>query len=474
MDELQFYRLAWSGDGTRLALFETGRVRTWDLTTQEMTRDFPVASGLVLRNCGWVGNTHVVVNGRILVDVERRIPVAVLSGVFDSDVQLLDGVLWTLAGLGRGPATIKGKAALPKNFKDPAKGQTAEQLLLVRPGDEVAVDLPPSASPDGSDPHTAVIRQLEKNGMKIVPDSKIRLVGTLNSADTGPILAISFTVDGETVWSHTARIGPPGRVQVKNGESVGQAISSEQNPNENDPVRVWIPARVRSLPRSKPRSLEKLAAHDTLAMIAASDAAVERCFMTARPSGHPIPEIPADPVPRRKRLLSLRAVALCRHDSRRIGTDVRRRLRSAIRRSSPLPAAVRYRNVAATSRADRVRSDGAAGLRLALPGIALHFATRRAKSQDAAANSCSAAANSCSATAPASERPFANRLAHYLEEEPTPAVRTKLASSRSFFMKLLPGPRRGPKSASAICAILLRIHCLAARRPVAQVPQSRG
>ncbi len=256
MDELQFYRLAWSGDGTRLALFETGRVRTWDLTTREMTRDFPVASGLVLRNCGWVGNTHVVVNGRILVDVERRIPVAVLSGVFDSDVQLLDGVLWTLSGLGRGPATIKGKAALPKNFKDPAKGQTAEQLLLIRPGDEVAVDLPPSTSPDGSDPHTAVIRQLEKNGMKIVPDSKIRLVGTLNMADTGPIMALSFTVDGETVWSHTARIGPPGRVQVKNGESVGQAISSEQNPNGNDPVRVWIPARVARVPAEVQAALD--------------------------------------------------------------------------------------------------------------------------------------------------------------------------------------------------------------------------
>ncbi len=248
MDELQFYRLAWSGDGTRLALFQPGRVRTWNLTTQEMTRDFPVSSGLIMQNCGWVDNTHVVVNGRILVDVERRIPVAVISGVFDSDAQLLDGVLWTLSGLGPGPATIKGKAALPKNFKDPARGQTAEQLLLIRPGDEVAVDLQPSDSPDGSDLHTAVIRKLEKNGMRIVPDSKIRLVGTLKMDNSGRILALNFTIDGETAWTHTTRIGLPEHIQIKNGESVGQAISSEQNVDANELVHIWIPALVVRVP----------------------------------------------------------------------------------------------------------------------------------------------------------------------------------------------------------------------------------
>lgn len=62
--------------------------------------------------------------------------------------------------------------------------------------------------------------------------------------------------------------------------------------------------------------------------------------------------------------------------------------------------------------------------------------------------------------APASEQPFENRLAQYLDEQPTPAVRATLDSSRSFLLKLLPGPRRGPKSASAIRAILLRIHTL--------------
>ena len=61
---------------------------------------------------------------------------------------------------------------------------------------------------------------------------------------------------------------------------------------------------------------------------------------------------------------------------------------------------------------------------------------------------------------PASERPFAERLTRYLDEEPTPARQANRGAARSFFLALLPGPRRGPKSPSAIRAILLRIHAL--------------
>jgi hypothetical protein len=60
----------------------------------------------------------------------------------------------------------------------------------------------------------------------------------------------------------------------------------------------------------------------------------------------------------------------------------------------------------------------------------------------------------------ANERPFADRLSHYLEEGPAPAVRISRNPYRSFFVMILPGPRRGRKPASLIREILMRIHTL--------------
>lgn len=62
----------------------------------------------------------------------------------------------------------------------------------------------------------------------------------------------------------------------------------------------------------------------------------------------------------------------------------------------------------------------------------------------------------------ADDRPFDQRLAKYLEEQPTPAAGAPDGhrSPMGFFLAFLPGRRRGPRSPGAIRKILLRIHRL--------------
>jgi hypothetical protein len=62
--------------------------------------------------------------------------------------------------------------------------------------------------------------------------------------------------------------------------------------------------------------------------------------------------------------------------------------------------------------------------------------------------------------APANERPFAERLTRYLDEDPTPARQAKFGSARSFLLRFVPGPRNQPKPPSLIREILMRIHTL--------------
>ncbi len=64
---------------------------------------------------------------------------------------------------------------------------------------------------------------------------------------------------------------------------------------------------------------------------------------------------------------------------------------------------------------------------------------------------------------PSSDRPFADRLSQYLEEQPQPALGAESSADRSrmaFFLARSPGVRRGPKPPSVIRAILMRIRQL--------------
>ncbi len=261
-------RLAWSDDGTKLAQVGWGRIRVWTLTNHTLLRDFPLEAARGVKNCAWVDNKHLVLDGRVVVDVERRIPLTTVGNLRSSDAKVLGGMVWNLGSGGGWTTVLSGTRAIPRNFKDPAGGKSAEELLVIRPGMEVAVELPAGTKSDGSDPRSEVIARLEKNGMKVVPQSDVRLVGTLapgktqtiqytswnrrsqasSHSFTEQVLTLSYIVDGETVWKHERRTFAPSIIHLKERETIGQALSRARRMDVSAFGGVWIPAHIARLP----------------------------------------------------------------------------------------------------------------------------------------------------------------------------------------------------------------------------------
>ncbi len=182
--------------------------------------------------------------------------------------------------------------------------------------------------------------------------------------------------------------------------------------------------------------------------------------MTARQTNHPLHEMPADEAPRRKRVLSLRALLYAGMIFGGFGMM----FAGAYGQQYADPVLFPLPSVFGTSRQQALRTVCEVTVLLGCGLLCLGLLctsqlgkrTRKMRPQTRDPRPRTRSPR----PEPASERPFENRLSQYLEEEPTPAARTTITSKRSFFLALMPGPRRGPKSASTIRAILLRIHHL--------------
>ena len=257
------HRVAWSDDGTRLALVQDGRIRVWDLATRELTRDFPGAAQ-IMQSCCWSGNKHLVVNG-LAIDVDRRIPVSHIPRA-GADSEVLDGAVWQINRQSLQPR-LTATPIFPKGFKDPAEGQTAEQLLAIKPGMEVAIEMPQGTTPDFANAREEVVNQLTRNGMKIVPQSKLKLAGTMAPGETKTVkyqtfrrdqvadvkvveqvLTLNYTLDDQILWKHVNTLTAPTFVSMEKGETIQDAIARATKPDPKALSRVWIPAYIARTP----------------------------------------------------------------------------------------------------------------------------------------------------------------------------------------------------------------------------------
>jgi SLA1 homology domain 1, SHD1 len=258
-------KLAFSDDGRKLAFYQSRRLRVYDMTKGELVREFPVPVPLV-NSCAWVSDKHVLLNEKYLVDVERRIPVAVNDTYPSNRPPLYAGLLWSVKYMITKPTILNAVPAVPNNFKDPAAGQTADQLLAIKPGMEVQLELPPPAE-GGADPRPAIVERLVQNGLKVVEKSNVRLVGkrffgpgkSVSYTAKGEVavtpkeriadpewFTLSFIVDGEPVWTGKEPVGSPSFVLTNPGESPDEAAWKKRELRSFE--QMWIPTHVARVP----------------------------------------------------------------------------------------------------------------------------------------------------------------------------------------------------------------------------------
>ncbi len=239
-----------------------------------------MAAGRVTQ-MAWSGNQYLVLNGRSVIDVDRRVAIW-HRDAFDECSQVRDGCLCALTnGLTAGSKALAVAPVPPKAAIDAVTNLKADDLLVLHPGIDVAIDLQINGAPseDLEAARQAIEARLQKNGMRVVADSKIRLVGTIEqetktvkyifrnrfqpfskgeeSDHPVPIikLTLSFRSGDEVLWKYESGTHAPSSIIVHEGETADQVIQREME-KQNEVYdaksfsRIWLPAYLARLPAS--------------------------------------------------------------------------------------------------------------------------------------------------------------------------------------------------------------------------------
>jgi WD40 repeat protein len=283
--------IAFRPDGRRLALVQGGqwsRVRVWDLESQEVARDFAVKDVTAgwMTNATWVGEDHLL-TGSTVIDLVRRVPIWRYN-LFSKAWQFYGDKAWYVnEGLGRDTKVLTSAKVPPKEAVDAVAKFKPEDLLLVRPGLEVEVDLQGGNADDLEKAREAVHKRLEENDMRVVPQSKVKLVGRIQPGETKmmqyviqerpagglpfphgrfmphvptanqqistqsvteQILSLSFEIDGKSVWKYEQKTSPPGYLSVPPDKTIEQALAEHMEQNASSFGQIWVPSYVAAVP----------------------------------------------------------------------------------------------------------------------------------------------------------------------------------------------------------------------------------
>jgi hypothetical protein len=227
----------------------------------------------------WSGNQYLVLNGRSAIDVDRRVAIW-HRNAFDECSQVRDGCLCALtSGLTAGSKALAIAPVPPKAAVEAVANLKPDDLLVLRPGIDVAVDLQINGAPseDLEAARQAIEARLQKNGMRVSSDSKIRLVGTIEqetktvkyifrnrfqpfakgeeSDHQVPVikLTLSFRSGDEVLWKYESGSNAPVSIVLHEGETADQVIQREmEKRNEVYDAksfgRIWVPAYLARLP----------------------------------------------------------------------------------------------------------------------------------------------------------------------------------------------------------------------------------
>ncbi len=208
----------------------------------------------------WLDDDFLLVGNRV-VNPEHYATVWTYTSI--SPWNEYGGRVWYIANAHRTPALTSSTLPTPAVRKEWAKA-SSEDRLVIRPGTEVSIDL------QTADQYTDEVRRhitemLTRQGLKIVPQSDVKLVGTIAPGqvrdveyrtfgrgfrDTtkvsvqGLVATLSYEVKGEKVWQFQTQTGAPHFVRPKEGQSIADAAQSSAQLDSRAFERAWIPVTV--------------------------------------------------------------------------------------------------------------------------------------------------------------------------------------------------------------------------------------
>lgn len=260
----RFSGLAFSPDMQRLAGSSRYGITVWDLNTGKEYRQFMHRGAQSEEEIAWIDD-YLLVDNSLLFDVERRILLwHYKTGRFGhgtkSTVQA--GRLWYVPKAEKNKPSYIGSAKIPHAAarKMSERLGDAEDLLILKPGSELAVEVDVSAgdaTPDAV--RQAVTENLENAGFKVVEESEFVAVATCKALpsqeikvnmSTDPmhrhrprpqdiqtrtivphISRLEIRHDGEEVWAIGSLAQPGQMIWMEEGENLDAALKRLTEPN---------------------------------------------------------------------------------------------------------------------------------------------------------------------------------------------------------------------------------------------------
>jgi hypothetical protein len=212
---------AFQADGSALvALLGGQQVVRWDLTNGKVTADFPIPMTIhpgpnshhaVIESCG---PDHVLLDGRILVDLEKRSHIWSYFGPTVSSGGP-DGRHWYVAGVFNQNASVT-PLALPEENVNRVVAMVSDPSIKpsLRVGMQVSVQLELSGPPRNSDAFRKALTdslnaKLRANAMTLGQGSPVQFIIHVEEKDTGR--RVKYSEFGDAPWTN-----PRGTIAITN------------------------------------------------------------------------------------------------------------------------------------------------------------------------------------------------------------------------------------------------------------------
>ncbi len=253
-------RIAFRDDNLRLAGVTDGSLSVWDLATGDKLVEFYPPSLGYVNDLAWAGK-YVLVGNQYLFDTERRILLWQYLGSLGGDAEsatLHGGRMWLVPRLQRNQQAMLTSVAIPHAAarREASRLPLAEELLVVRPGDEVSIETDIAARGISADEvRQSLTTALEDAGLRVVDDAPLVMKAVCKPQERQKILIntdnripvrkkdivertitphashLELTLDGETVWQR-GYIARPGHIfYLEVGETLDQALKRLTKPN---------------------------------------------------------------------------------------------------------------------------------------------------------------------------------------------------------------------------------------------------
>ncbi len=250
--------LSFRPDGVQCAVVSPQRVVVWDLQTGKVYRDISLSRSVPTGSVDWLYGGYLLCGGSSLVDLERRIVIwkylADSTGGEPGGWGEFGGQFWyALQADG-----LQGRALYPavlphEDVRRVAAGLDPEQLLAVRPGAAVTLDVRVQGdAAEQQQVQQALTARLQAAGMTVGQGTALVLQATtetgksremsyrafgrpLGEAEkvtiTEQISRLKILEQGKPIWEGALYGGGPAFLEIKKGQTLQEALAPYQKPN---------------------------------------------------------------------------------------------------------------------------------------------------------------------------------------------------------------------------------------------------